>query len=106
MNRLDLIKQIAEKNKAKKVEAAKSEVSFQETIRNLDARKAAKKAEMKLHKKLTRSVTKAGGQSVGSLEHNSPENMYYSDKENARYLENSSIMDAYNANKFSDGDWN
>ena len=61
---------------------------------------------MKLHKKLTQPVKKAGHQSVGNLDLNSPENMYYSDKDTARFLESSSIMDAYNANKFSDGDWN
>ncbi len=98
MNRLEMIKKIAEKKNEEK--------SFQETIRALDARKAAIKEEVKLHKKLTRAVKKAGHQSVGSLDLNAPENMYYSDKDTERFLENSGIMDAYNANKFSDGDWN
>lgn len=98
MNRLEIIKQIAEKKAEEK--------QFKQMIVNLDARKAAKKEEIKLHKKLTKSVKKAGHQSVGSLDLNSPENMYYSDKDTERFLENSGIMDAYNANKFSDGDWN
>ena len=106
MNRLDLIKKAALKVKAQKQNTTVEELKFQESIVKLDARKVALKAEMKLHKKLTQSVKKAGGQSVGSLELNSPENMYYSDKDTARFLENSGIMDAYNANKFSDGDWN
>ncbi|OUW42623.1 hypothetical protein CBD41_08850 [bacterium TMED181] len=96
MDRLALIKQIAEKKAEEK--------SFQQTIKNLDARKAALKEKTKLHKKLTRSMKKAGHQSVGNLELNAPENMYYSDKDTARFLENSSIMDAYNAQKFTD-DW-
>ena len=94
MDRLALIKQIAEKKAEEK--------SFQETIRKLDARKAAIKEKTKLHKKLTQSMKKAGHQSVGNLEMNAPENMYYSDKDTARFLENSSIMDAYNAQKFTD----
>ena len=96
MDRLALIKQIAEKKAEEK--------SFQQTIKNLDARKAALKEKTKLHKKLTRSMKKAGHQSVGNLELNAPENMYYSDKDTARFLENSSIMDAYSAQKFTD-DW-
>jgi hypothetical protein len=98
MNRLEMIKQIAEKKAEEK--------QFKQMLVNLDARKAAKKEEIKLHKKLTKAVKKAGHQSVGNLDLNAPENMYYSDKDTERFLENSGIMDAYNANKFSDGDWN
>jgi hypothetical protein len=105
MNRLDLIKEAALKVKAKKQNTTVEELKFQESIVKLDARKVALKEEIKLHKKLTRSVKKAGGQSVGSLELNSPENMYYSDKDTARFLENSSYMDAYNANRSADGDY-
>ena len=71
----------------------------------LDERKAAKKAEMKLHKKLTASVKKAGKAMPGSLDFNRPENMYYSEKDTASYLEGSSYMDAYNANRSADGDY-
>ena len=101
MNRLDLIKKAAKKVAAKRAE----EVSFQKTIQNLDARKAAKKEELKLHKRLTKQVKRNGGQTLGSLEFNTPDNMYYSDKDNARFLENSSYMDAYNANRSADGDY-
>ena len=100
-NRLDLIKAAAEKAKKKREE----EAEFQASIRRLDARKAAKKEEMKLHKRLTAQVKKAGKDSVGSLDLNTPENMYYSDKDTERYLESSSYMDAYNANKSADGEW-
>jgi hypothetical protein len=31
--------------------------------------------------------------------------MYYSEKDTARFLENTSYVDAYNANKFADGDY-
>ena len=60
---------------------------------------------MRLHKKLTAATKKAGHQSASSLECFSPENMYYSDKDTARFLEGSSYMDAYNANKSADGDY-
>ena len=87
----------------------KEEFEMKDIIQNLDARKAAikikQKEEMKLHKKLTASVKKAGKQTASSLELNSPENMYYSDKEVSSFLENSSYMDAYNANRSADGDY-
>ena len=60
---------------------------------------------MKLHKKLTKQVKKAGKQTASSLECFSPENMYYSDKEVSSFIENSSYMDAYNANRSADGDY-
>ena len=60
---------------------------------------------MKLHKKLTKSVKKAGKQMPGSLDFNSPENMYHSDKDISRYLADTTYMDAYNASKI-DQEWN
>ena len=42
---------------------------------------------------------------AGSLDFNREENMYYSEKDTAKFLENSSYMDAYNANKSADGEW-
>ena len=101
MDRLKMIKAAAEKARAKRQE----EADFQAAIVKLDARKAALKEEMKLHKKLTASVKKAGVQMPGSLDFNSPENMYYSEKDTARYLEGTSYMDAYNAHKL-DQEWN
>ena len=101
MNRIEMIKAAAEKAKAK----IQEEAEFQASIARLDARKAEKKAEMKLHKKLTASVKKAGHQMAGSLDFNREENMYYSEKDTAKFLENSSYMDAYNANKSADGEW-
>lgn len=101
MNRIEMIKAAAEKAKAK----IQEEADFQASIARLDARKAEKKAEMKLHKKLTASVKKAGHQMAGSLDFNREENMYYSEKDTAKFLENSSYMDAYNANKSADGEW-
>lgn len=105
MNRLELIKQAALKAKAKKENTTVEELEFQETVRKLDERKAKIKEEMKLHKKLTASVKKAGKQTASSLECNSPENMYYSEKDVSSFLENSSYMDAYNANRSADGDY-
>ena len=105
MDRLNLIKQAALKAKAKKLNTTVEELEFQETIRKLDERKAKIKEEMKLHKKLTKQVKKAGKQTASSLECFSPENMYYSDKEVSSYIENSSYMDAYNANRSADGDY-
>jgi len=105
MNRLDIIKQAALKAKAKKLNTTVEELQFQESIVKLDARKVALKEEMKLHKKLTRSVQKAGHQTAGSLDCFKEENMYHSEKDTARFLENSSYMDAYNANRSADGDY-
>tara|TARA_R110000737_G_scaffold352943_2_gene401253 strand:+ start:473 stop:790 length:318 start_codon:yes stop_codon:yes gene_type:complete len=105
MNRLDIIKQAAQKAKAKKLNTTVEELQFQESIVKLDARKVALKEEMRLHKKLTRSVQKAGHQTAGSLDCFKEENMYHSEKDTTRFLENSSYMDAYNANRSADGDY-
>ena len=83
----------------------KEEMEMKEIIKNLDERKKQVKEEMKLHKKLTKSVKKAGKQMPGSLDFNSPENMYHSDKDVSRYLEDTSYMDAYAASKL-DEEWN
>jgi len=83
----------------------KEEMEMKEIIKNLDERKKQVKEELKLHKKLTKSVKKAGKQMPGSLDFNSPENMYHSDKDISRYLEDTSYVDAYNANKSADGEW-
>tara|TARA_Y100001937_G_scaffold68405_1_gene93459 strand:+ start:1124 stop:1420 length:297 start_codon:yes stop_codon:yes gene_type:complete len=83
----------------------KEEIEMKEIIKNLDERKKQVKEELKLHKKLTKSVKKAGKQMPGSLDFNSPENMYHSDKDVSRYLEDTSYMDAYNASKL-DEEWN
>ena len=83
----------------------KEDMEFKKMIRNLDERKKQVKEEMKLHRKLTRSVKKAGKQMPGSLDFNSPENMYHSDKDVSRYLEDSSYMDAFAASKL-DQEWN
>ena len=82
------------------------EAEFQAAIKRMDARKAQMKAEeKKLKKDLTAQIKKAGHLKSGSLDFNRPENMYYSDKDTARYLEGTSYMDAYEANKFADGEW-
>ena len=102
MDRLKMIKAAAEKANAKRNE----EAEFQATIRRMDARKAQIKAEQKkLKKDLTAQIKKAGHLKSGSLDFNRPENMYYSDKDTARYLEGTSYMDAYEANKIADGEW-
>lgn len=113
VNRIELIKQAALKAKAKKLGTTVEELQFQESIVKLDERKAAIKAEEKARRKeerkiakdLTGQVKKAGHLSSGGLDFNRSENMYYSEKDTARFLENSSYMDAYNANKSADGDW-
>ena len=83
----------------------KEELEMKDIIKKLDERKKQVKEEMKLHKKLTKSVKKAGKQMPGSLDFNSPENMYHSDKDVSRYLEDTSYMDAYAASKL-DEEWN
>ena len=83
----------------------KEELEMKDIIKKLDERKKQVKEEMKLHKKLTKSVKKAGKDMPGSLDFNTPENMYYSDKEVSRFLEDTSYMDAYHASKL-DQEWN
>ena len=83
----------------------KEEIEMKDIIKKLDERKKQVKEEMKLHKKLTKSVKKAGKQMPGSLDFNSPENMYHSDKDVSRYLQDTSYMDAYAASKL-DEEWN
>ena len=83
----------------------KEELEMKDIIKKLDERKKQVKEEMKLHKKLTKSVKKAGKQMPGSLDFNSPENMYHSDKDISRYLADTTYMDAYNASKI-DQEWN
>lgn len=95
MDRLALIKKLAEKQNKAKAE----EQSFQESIARLDARKAAIKATQKL----TKVVKAAGRQAPSSLECFSEENMYYTDKQNQEYLDGSVYMETYHATRFSDG---
>jgi hypothetical protein len=112
-NRLAAIKAAAQKIQAKQRGMTFEEVEMEDILSTMKTRKAAMKvqlkaaakAEKKLHKSLTEQVKKAGKQSPGSLDFNSPDNMYYSDKDTARFLENSSYMDAYNANRSADGDY-
>ena len=113
MNRIELIKEAALKVKARKENTTVEELKFQESIVKLDARKvqikaeekARRKEERKIAKDLSGQVKKAGHLKSGNLDFNRPENMYYSDKDNAKFLEGSSIMDAYNANRSADGDY-
>jgi len=90
MSRIDIIKQAAEKAQMKKV------------IKDLDSRKAAIKEEMKLHKKLTKSVKKAEHLAPKSLEAFSEENLYYSDRETQDFLSGTSIMENYEAMRSQD----
>ena len=85
----------------KELNRFKEEKEMQDIIINLDARKAV----IKEQSKLTKQVKKAGKQSPGSLDFNSPENMYHSEKDTARYLEGTSYMDAFAASKL-DQEWN
>jgi hypothetical protein len=79
----------------------KEEKDMQEMIAKLDARKSI----IKEQSKLTKQVKKAGKQSPGGLDCFKEENMYHSEKNISRYLEDSSIMHAYDASKL-DQEWN
>jgi len=87
-DRMQMIKEAAEKAKAKK--------EFDATVRKVYSRP-------KSH--LTQQVKKAGKQSPGSLECFKEENMHYSDKNTQDYIAGSSYMDVYNEMKSHD-DWN
>ena len=112
-SRLAMIKKAAQRAEAKRTGKSLEEIEMQHIIKTMDKRKVKIKAEEKLRKKeqrkiakdLTGQVKKAGHLSKGGLDFNRSENMYYSDKNTARFLENSSYMDAYNANKSADGDY-
>ena len=99
MNRIQLIKEAALKAKAKKLNTTVEELQFQEAVQKLDERKAAKKEEMKLHKKLTRSVGKAGKDAPGSLDCFRDENRFYTERETRDYIEASSYFESYQAMK-------
>ena len=113
IDRLAMIKKASQKAEAKRRGITFEEVEMKDILKTLDDRKAQVKAEEKARRKeerkvakdLTGQVKKAGHLSKGGLDFNRAENMYYSDKDTQRFLENSPIMDAYNANKFADGDY-
>jgi len=79
----------------------KEEYEMKDIIAKLDARKAIIKEESKL----TKQVKKAGKQSPGGLDCFKEENMYHSEKDISRYLEDTSYMDAYADSKL-DSEWN
>ena len=108
VDRLAAIKAAAQRVQAKQRGITFEEVEMQDIIKTLDARKAANKAAAKALKKrlkndLTTQVKKAGKQSPGSLDFNSPRNMFYSDKDTKDFIENSSYFENYLATK--DKDW-
>ena len=77
----------------------KEKLEFQKTVKKVYSKPKVN------YNRLTQQMKKAGHLKVGSLDLNRPENMYHSDKDNARFLADSSYMDAYNANKMADGDY-
>ena len=87
---MKLIKQAAEKAQIKRA------------VKNIATRKAAIKAEMRLHKKLTNSVKKAEHQAPKSLEAFSEENLFYTERETQDYLAGTSYMETYNAMRSQD----
>ena len=114
MNRIEMIKKAAMTVEAKKLGLTVEQYEGKLICDTLDARKAAtkeseklrRKEERKIKKDLEGQVKKSGHLASGSLDFNRPENMFYSDKENAKFLSESSMMDAYNANRSADGeDW-
>ena len=63
----------------------------------LKKQKSAERAALRETRKLTKAVKKAGHQSPKNLDAFSHENMYYTDKEVDRFIENSSIYENYSA---------
>jgi|TARA_B110000908_G_scaffold63340_1_gene76986 hypothetical protein len=90
MNRIEMIKAAAEKGQIKKA------------IANVSARKRNIKAEMKLHKKLTKSMHKADQLSPRHLEAFHEDNLHYTAKETQTFLAGSSLMETYEAMKMQD----
>lgn len=90
MNRMEMIKAAVEKGHINKA------------IGNVAIRKKSIKEEMKLHKKLTRAMNKAGHQAPSSLESFREENMYYTERETRDYLAGSTLMETYQSMKEQD----
>ena len=76
----------------------KEQYDFEQTVKKVYSKKPVN------YNKLTKQVKKAAA-TTSSLECFKPDNMYYSDKDTERFLENSSYMDAYKANRSADGDY-
>ena len=108
-DRLAMIKAAAQRVEAKNRGITFEEVEMEDIIKTIDARKAAAKIAAKAAKKkikknlLTTQVKKAGKQSPGSLEFNSPKNMFYSDRDTKDFIENSVYFENYQATR--DKDW-
>tara|TARA_B100001057_G_scaffold412891_1_gene429210 strand:- start:683 stop:955 length:273 start_codon:yes stop_codon:yes gene_type:complete len=76
----------------------KEKHEFEQTVKKVYSKKPVN------YNKLTQQVKKAAA-TTSSLECFKPENMYHSDKDTERFLENSPYMEAYNANRMADGDY-
>jgi len=76
----------------------KEQYDFEQTVKKVYSKKPIN------YNRLTKQVKKAAA-TTSSLECFKEENMYYSEKDTARFLENTSYVDAYNANKIADGDY-
>ena len=63
----------------------------------LKKQKADERAALKETRKLTKAVKKAGQHAPKNLDAFSHENMYYTDKEVDRFIENSTIYENYSA---------
>jgi|TARA_B110000503_G_C6963085_1_gene335929 hypothetical protein len=98
IDRMQMIKEAA-RNAARKKQ---SKVEMKRLIKGLDQRKKEKKEEMRVHKKLSTAAKKEGDQAPGSLDCFKEENMYYSEKEIASYLEGTSYMETWQSMK---NDW-
>ena len=84
------------------IKAAAEKGQIRKAMGNIAIRKKSIKEEMKLHKKLTKSMKKAGHQAPSSLESFRPENMYYTERETQDFLAGSSIMETYESMKSQD----
>ena len=108
LDRLAAIKAAAQRARAKQRGITFEQVEMEDIIKTLDERKVAAKAaekaaRKKVKKDLTAQVKKAARQSPGSLDFNSPQNMFYSDRDTKDFIENSSYFENYQATR--DKDW-
>ena len=93
MNRIEMIKRAVDKAEIRKC------------ITNVAARKRALKAEIKLHKKLTkasRNPDTLTDRNLRNLDSFADETLYYSKHETQNYLDGSSMMETYEAMKTQD----
>lgn len=106
IDRLQMIKNAVLKGQKAKAQKKASALEMRKLCRAMDARKIEiKKSQRKATPIKVAKVNENLGQKGSSLDCFKEENMYYSERNTASYLEGSSYMETYNSMK-NDNEWN